>query len=62
MIIAQILLIIGFVIYIIFSSINFMEPPGSATENWKHERNWKISIALLLFFILCIAGTFKGLI
>lgn len=60
--IAQILLIIGFVIYITFSCINFMEPPGDATEQWRRERNWKVSIAIGLFILLYLAGTFKGLI
>lgn len=58
--IIQILILIGFVLYIAFSCLNFMEQYSEeAKKQFKYERNWKIGIAIIIFIFLYFAGTFN---
>ena len=61
--IMQILIVIGFIIYIVFSSINMMEQySGEAKNQFRSERNWKIVISIIIFILLYLAGTFNLII
>jgi NADH:ubiquinone oxidoreductase subunit 6 (subunit J) len=61
--IIQILIVIGFVIYIVFSSINMMEQYSEeAKKQFRSERNWKIGISIIIFILLYFAGTFNLII
>jgi cytochrome c-type biogenesis protein CcmE len=62
MIIIQLLIIIVILLYALFSSINFMEPPGEASDNWKASRNWRLGILLILVILLYLAGTFNKIL
>jgi len=58
--IIQILIVIGFVLYIVFSSINMMEQySDEAKKQFRSERNWNIGIAIIIFILLYFAGTFN---
>lgn len=58
--IIQILIAIGFVLYIVFSSINMMEQySDESKKRFRSERNWKIGIAIIIFILLYFAGTFN---
>ena len=59
----QILLIIGFVIYIISCIPNIMDDYSEESrQDFKEERNWKISLAVILFLILYFCGSFSHVI
>jgi NADH:ubiquinone oxidoreductase subunit 6 (subunit J) len=61
--IIQILIVIVFVIYIVFSSINMMEQySDEAKKKFRSERNWKIGISIIIFILLYFAGTFNLII
>jgi hypothetical protein len=61
--IIQILIVIVFVIYIVFSSINMMEQYSEeAKKQFTSERNWKIGISIIIFILLYFAGTFNLII
>lgn len=61
--IIQILILIGFILYIVFSSMNTMEQYSKeAKEQFKSERNWKIGISIIIFILLYFAGTFNLII
>jgi hypothetical protein len=60
MVIFQILIIIGFVLYITFSSINFMDNYSKEVkENFINQRNYNIKMAILILILLYLAGTFN---
>jgi NADH:ubiquinone oxidoreductase subunit 6 (subunit J) len=61
--IIQILIIVGFVLYVVFSSINMMEQySDEAKKQFKTDRNWKIGISIIIFILLYLAGTFNLII
>jgi hypothetical protein len=61
--IIQILIVVGFVIYVVFSSINMMEQySDEAKKQFKTDRNWKIGVSIIIFILLYFAGTFNLII
>ena len=55
----QILIIIGFILYIVFNSINMMEQYSEeAKAHFRSDRNWKIGTSIFIFIVLYFAGTF----
>ena len=58
--IIQIIIVIAFILYIISYFINMMENHSvQSKQQFKEDRNWKITIAVLIFIFLYLAGTFK---
>ena len=50
----------GFVLYIIFNSINFMDNYSKESiEQFKVERKYKILFSVILLIILYFCGTFN---
>jgi hypothetical protein len=60
MIIFQIIMLIGFALYIIFNSINFMDTYSrEAIMNFNENRKIKIIGALILFLLIYFSGGFN---
>jgi NADH:ubiquinone oxidoreductase subunit 6 (subunit J) len=58
--IIQILIVVGFILYIVFSSINMMEQYSEKVKKqFRSERNWKVGISIIIFILLYLAGTFN---
>ena len=53
--ILEIFVTIGFILYILFNSINFMDNYSEEVrENFKSNRNWNVICAILLYIVLYI--------
>lgn len=56
-------MLIVFILYVIFSSINFMDTYSEkAIEQFKYERNWNIGTAIVLFVLIYLAGGFSSIL